>query len=549
MAQRRTLLHLSLGDSALLVFGPEPEIGEHPTTLWVRRAPNGLKLWVTGIDVEVAGGEVVLPAPLLVEHAQYDIYLHGPSPRLLDTVPRAETVKLRYRTESMSHYALNYGSAVGDVAWLWRTPEGEVAVDLEVFPTKLDYREDFAAIKEDIRRLARLLLADIAGVTGAGFAPLQEPQEAQIEWLEQVRRESLALREAMTALLPRLREQVHHVEIVAPADRLRGKRPARRRDNALLALGLAPAMVAVRSAELTEATALNGHLRWEVDRFLSIGQQVLSSDWFLAADNRFREALRAALDAAWEWRKRLASAPPVRELPHLQTRLRDPLYARAFASLRRLRLGLHEGQSPELLGLKNLWLLYEYWVFLQLVELLKSRFPTVTAASPSLVREIGGQLYLVKGNESRIVLGDPVGREVACFYNRAFTNLPTTGQRPDITIELLESHELLLVDAKYRLGRTPRYLERYGMPGPEEEDINVLHRYRDAIIELEDPERKPVVGGLIAFPGPELEGYRDHHFFRSWETARIGGVPMLPGRIALMDEVVGEQLSGEASDY
>jgi hypothetical protein len=547
----RLLLALSLGKSQLLLSGPLAEAGNHHATVRVRGPLDRLTVSVAGVDAVLgidpgaAWTEIPLHTPLLVEHAQYDIHLRGAAPQWLTTIPRSDTAKLRYRSDDLSYYRLNYGSSVGDVSWIWQTPEGEVSIGLEVFPTKLDYREDFEAIKDDMRRISRLLVTDITGVTGIGFTPIDRPQEAQVEWLEHVRRESQSLRNAMTMLLPRIREQVRQVELTVPGDRIRGRKLTSRRDSALLALDISPAGVTVRAAELTAATPLNGHLRWEVDRFISTAQAVVATDWFAAEKYPFREAIEQTLSAALEWRKKLILIPAVPRLPNLQTRLRDPLYARAFTSLRRLRLGLQDERSPELLGLKNLLLLYEYWIFLQLVELLRDRFTTISSASPSLIRELSGQIYLTKGIESRITLRDAAGHDINCYYNRAYGGLPTTGQRPDITIEFPPSHDLLLIDAKYRIGRTARYLDKYGMPGPEEEDINVLHRYRDAIVRPDHPRQRPVVGGLIAFPGSQHESYREHHFFKSWKTARIGGIPMLPGHIELMDEALWDHFLNE----
>src|SRR4029077_6033814 len=112
-----------------------------------------------------------------------------------------------------------------------------------------------------------------------------------------------------------------------------------------------------------------------------------------------------------------------------------------------------------------------------------------------------------------------------CFYNRSFNDLPTTNQRPDIVIEFAESGQMLIIDAKYRLGRSPECLAKYGAVGAEEEDINTLHRYRDAIVDPRAAGRRPVVAGVIAFPGTQAEAFRDHHFFRCWKPARLAGVP------------------------
>jgi hypothetical protein len=540
------LLELSLDQSRLLVFGAEPQIGDHLTELRIDGNAAGLKIAVLGSPTEPGERIVRLSRPLLTENSQYEIYLRGPNPRSLETAPGIEIAKLEYSADDFAHYQLKFASEVGDIVWTWRTPAGATVIRLEVFPTKLDYREDFTNIKRDVRRVSEVLIADIGGATGAGFAPADDIQEAEMEWLEQVRREATKLSLSMTQLIPRLRSQVREMELVVPSDRLRGRHPVMRRDAELVALRLAPKTLPVWNPTVSEITKLNGHLRWEVDRLLSAGGRVVDSDLFQAAPQRIQAVLWATLKEAHAWSERLKNIPAVPYLPHLQTRLRDPLYGRAFTSLRRLRLALHERESPELLGLKDIWLLYEYWVYLRVIEQLRFRFPVLVKASPSLVREIGGQLYLVKGIESRITLQDTAGKRVACSYNRLFANLPTTNQIPDITVEVLDSGDILVIDAKYRLGRSPEYLKRHGMPGPEDDDINVLHRYRDAIVGGEPP-RRLVVAGLVAFPGSDPETFRLHRFHKSWKAVRVGGVPMLPGKTELLAEALIDQFPIEVS--
>jgi predicted component of viral defense system (DUF524 family) len=66
---------------------------------------------------------------------------------------------------------------------------------------------------------------------------------------------------------------------------------------------------------------------------------------------------------------------------------------------------------------------------------------------------------------------------------------PTLSQRPDNVLTLKKNDAAAeykyIFDAKYRINPayegTP-YFERYRMQGPEEDDINTMHRYRDAII-------------------------------------------------------------------
>jgi hypothetical protein len=52
-------------------------------------------------------------------------------------------------------------------------------------------------------------------------------------------------------------------------------------------------------------------------------------------------------------------------------------------------------------------------------------------------------------------------------------------QRPDFLLELAELRVVL--DAKYRVDTSPAYLARYAAPGPPEDALHTLHRYRDAL--------------------------------------------------------------------
>ena len=248
------------------------------------------------------------------------------------------------------------------------------------------------------------------------------------------------------------------------------------------------------------------------------------------------------------WLRQLQHIPTVMHVPNLQVRLRDPLYESAFRSLNALRLAIEPLQDAHPIGLKDLPTLYEYWVFLRIVEILEGRYPVVRRRGASMVQRAGADLVLTPGRASETVLADGQGREVSCQFNRLFTGLPTTNQRPDAVISIRGGARLLLIDAKYRLGRDPDYVRRYGMEGPLAEDINVIHRYRDAIVGALPPHRRLSQAGLIAFPGRESARYASHQFYRSWLSVRVGGIPMLPSATGLMEQAICDYLDEMAAE-
>ncbi|MBB6713887.1 nuclease domain-containing protein [Clostridium gasigenes] len=66
-------------------------------------------------------------------------------------------------------------------------------------------------------------------------------------------------------------------------------------------------------------------------------------------------------------------------------------------------------------------------------------------------------------------------------HNKAYTSL-TTNQRPDTVLCIKnlnneDDNRIYIFDAKYRIN-----VDDKGIVGPLEEDINVMHRYRDVIV-------------------------------------------------------------------
>jgi hypothetical protein len=494
-------------------------------------------------DISVAALGEALPAataplrrPLLHEDAAVDIYLDGPGPSTLRVRPRSDSAELAHGTSTLQHYRVTYRGAVGEIEWHWTCGLGTVLVQLEVFPTKLDYRRDYEAIRQDLLNVAPQLMLSVRGQAGERQAErVGIQQAAEVEWLEHVRREHDRLERGITRLLPRLRADVQRHAALTSSDRLRRARPLAKRDYGAIHASR-PRTISVGADLTSEQTPLNGYLRWEVDQLAATVTTVLAQEWISRIDPEVLKTVRSLAAGVSTWQARLRHVVPVRHAASLHTRLRDPHYGSVLTTLRRLRSALHADDEAELVGLKDLPTLYEYWVFLTLVDRVRQTYPDVTWHGPALVRKLGGDLVMARGAAARVVMRNSAGGMVTCVYNRRFGGLPTTAQQPDSVIELQGRAGLLILDAKYRLGRDADYLARYGSEGPLYEDINVLHQYRDAIVNTQPPHRRLVAGGLIAFPGRDTRRFRAHRFCRSWAAVWVGGVPMLPGGGALLDE-------------
>ena len=205
------------------------------------------------------------------------------------------------------------------------------------------------------------------------------------------------------------------------------------------------------------------------------------------------------------------------------------------------------------ISVKDLSVLYEYWCFIKLNSLMKKRYELV---SQDIVRVQGNGLYvsLVKGNNSNVEYRNPVnGEKIALSYNPKETELPTAPQRPDNVLTLKKNgagtdYEYVF-DAKYRvnpaLPGTDYFNSISHIPGPEVGDINTMHRYRDAIVFQSgaSPYERTMFGAYVLFPYSKEAEYKQHRFYKSIEKVNIGGLPFLPSATSLVTKMLDELIS------
>ena len=152
-------------------------------------------------------------------------------------------------------------------------------------------------------------------------------------------------------------------------------------------------------------------------------------------------------------------------------------------------------EGMEQIETKDIATLYEIWCFIEVKKILKEKLGVEPA---NLCRaEINRQFVyeFAKGSSSRIIFRKENGTEVELFYNPKTvadntkhssikdTVSLTTAQKPDIVMQitrydLTDNYKLTyLFDAKYRIGTT----DNSGTDIPPDDAINQMHRYRDAI--------------------------------------------------------------------
>ena len=195
--------------------------------------------------------------------------------------------------------------------------------------------------------------------------------------------------------------------------------------------------------------------------------------------------------------------------------------------------------------------LYEYWCFIKLVTLMKRNY-RLTSSDVIKVDNTGVTISLVKGKKSEVKFVNPrTGEMITLAYNPGEQNTQTVNQKPDnvLTLEKKGSNVpyKYVFDAKYRIENNPSdpfYPDT--KPGPKVSDINTMHRYRDSIVyESDTPSRfmfeKTMFGAYVLFPYDDPDGeYKNHRFYKSIETVNIGGLPFLPGTTELLEDFLAE---------
>lgn len=172
---------------------------------------------------------------------------------------------------------------------------------------------------------------------------------------------------------------------------------------------------------------------------------------------------------------------------------------------------------------------------------------------------------LKKGVTSTLVYENPKTKEIfkVCYNSFKSSKASNSGSRNEGSRTITQKPDNLLVidklgsekayefvfDAKYKIDTSVEYQKSYGGIGPKEEDINTMHRYRDAIVyknKKTEAYNNCVFGAFVLFPYKDEVEYKNHEFYKSIEEVNIGGIPFLPSTTKLMEEFL-DKLINESS--
>ena len=583
------------GEPSAAVFAAAPAGEQTPAgTLRVIPRRPGVSPTVApyGYPSYTAGPSFISEGPPLFEERAYHVLLSPTKPAKVELICRDPGIVATSTagTSGELFTVVNFRGQVGYSHFeVWVDGAPEFDIEVEVFPTKIDYKSDYDAILAEISDFFTGLALEYLRATYRWGQPVRAPQPSDVEWLTILRQVIEQLEQALLRIARQPRRRLVRSEELIRVDKLRRVDGAVRRavlqgkgrGRHVRIAGRAgvphvreyiEARTPVESLDTPEHRWLKAQLediRSRVARLALEERRRLREPWY--GKPQRSERIVAELEEIESRITSLLQLEPLAEArgeppANFSSLLLQaaPGYREAYVTCLVLRLGLRIEGGPFRLSLRDISALYEYWCYLAIARLLARELGAQIKPKDLLrVTPRGLRVEVEAGKTTSLTLsgrGDAGDRPVtvSLTYHPAYDS-PTGRQLPDVGLSISvdgwkQPFELIL-DAKYRLDTSREYIERHGTPGPPEDAVNVLHRYRDAILVLRDPGegsappalRRParsVILGIALFPFQDPAGeYQGHTFFKSLEKVGIGALPFLPSRQEYVAGFLRELLS------
>lgn len=454
--------------------------------------------------------------------------------------------------------SLNFGNDIGKSRLEFRYEKnGEsctFAFEFEVFPVKLDYKNDLKSILQDIEEEYPEYVLDYLHKTYLNFKEQSsEAKGPEVIWWNIFRSIQLEFLQACRRILSHPSRRLLACTEYRKAGRICRFTPAQEEE-----------YVTYRDDEkhLYRCTSQNLSADTTENRFLKYVLEKITGRYTGLMEyiqrkyhKKLSEEAILEMKAVGAELKKYRSHPFFRTVGRFRgvrqeslVLQRAPGYAVVYRDWMMLKCAYAMLDGMHQMETKDIAHLYEVWCFIMLKKMIEQE----TGVSPDRISTVQADGKFVfefrKGTASRIQFIREDGSLVDLYYNPKFTRedkpcqLPgavsvTVPQQPDIILritrnDLHRNYTLTyLFDAKYRLkadkdGREPDL--------PPDDAINQMHRYRDAIFFKDKKQenealKREVIGGYILFPGDgKVAEIRKQRYYLSVGEVNIGAFPLCP---------------------
>ena len=513
--------------------------------------------------------------PMFYEQQQYEILIEGNDECKItfwhDNINVRNKVTRASRNHEILSGVINFGNEIGYSDLVIQVDGSNyLRLILEVFPTKIDYKEDYQSIVEDVTKEVYNVVFDFLKKTYLGYQQSDRVNSSPVEFFAVINKIYKDFLRAVDIIM----SQPHHVlettHEVMPSHKIK-KTDAK----------------TIRWIEKhpDQAKRVNGRIM--VERTLGVKRQVTYNTKENQLTKHILQSTARKLESFKKNYMRLQRKEDQAIIDKIDSMVKElnrrcnttflaevnakedssgmslvfsmaPGYRDLYKYYLMLLRGLSITGDVFNISVKDLALLYEYWCFIKLNSMMKDRYQLI---SQDIVKVQGNGLFvsLVKGSSSRVKYRNPENGElITLSYNPKNGQLPTVAQKPDNVLSLEKKtvnrdgkkvkYEYVF-DAKYRVNPALQGTDYYNAishkPGPEVDDINTMHRYRDAIVYQNgaEPYERTMFGAYVLFPYGNEEEYRSHKFFESIDKVNIGGLPFLPSATEMVKDMLDALIS------
>ncbi|WP_249595751.1 restriction endonuclease-like protein [Peribacillus frigoritolerans] len=498
---------------------------------------------------------------LIISKQNQELDFYHEHPILRQAISRMELIGMSLLTGN-----LQFQNEVGYTTFEVRSgAQTLVEVTLEIFPVKLEYQKDYRQLLEEVNDEIYNLAFHFIRKTYLGANIKLEGKPSRAEFYRLMTKHFKQFIQAVN----RIERQPHHIletsYVKARGDQLSKTDSYTRKylqkrsksfmevENGIRIYGktMMPREGVKPKKELRYDTMENRYVKWMMDRLIHKFDDLLGA--LMNKNKRWKEEPDAELllrlnqmKQQLESRKNKVFWRSIGRLDRSVMSLvlqMAPGYRDAFQIYLTVSKGLMLQGKLYQMSVKDVATLYEYWTFLKLGQILSSKYTLLSQDIVSVNRD-GLFVNLEANRTAKRVFEHPVTKEkIELIYQKYEKDLPTIPQKPDsmLTIEKKGKNYRYnyVFDAKYRIDYAQPesyYQSRYKTPGPVEDDINTMHRYRDSLVSMSNgPYERTAFGAYVLFPWSDEHSYEDHHFYKSIDQVNIGGLPFLPNATYMVE--------------
>lgn len=481
--------------------------------------------------------------PSFFEDGIYNLYLENNTNEKFEIYHSNKEIRenISYRGKN-AFGSFKFNGDVGYSTFTIRKDDDDILFfTIQVFPTKLDYVEDYNEILEDINREVESLVFDYLDKTFSNANIVDVKKQTGVEFISILN----GIYENLKKSIRRIEKHPKHnvIKEVQLKDKDKSKRIDVKETIKHIRKNKSKNVMEVKKKTTLDIYE-NQYVKYMIKRILMKIRETKSS----IAKKHSKDHISYEILSKYESKLNSHLNGFFRDISDIKNKKSMTLvfkmasgYKEVYFYYNLLSKGLDIYQGLYEISNKKLWNLYEIWCYLKIHSIIKDlgykpkNYPLIQVNSNGLT------LSMVQNKASKIIYEDFLGNKLELWYNKAYNGLPTTNQRPDTVLCIKgdkTKDRVYIFDAKYRI-----FIDSNGEIGPMEEDINVMHRYRDSIVsenKREDYFKYSTFGAYVMFPCSDEEKFKDHRFYKSIEKVNIGAIPMLPGSTSLMKKQIAK---------